>query len=200
VVSSSVRAREGAVPSAQQNRKEFFTPVRRPSRIGGTLIQEARRRDLPALVALDQVCFGALAWPPHGWWQVIQQPGWRARLVREGMVVVAASVLLSGLPVMVVASVGVHPDCRRRGLGRALLEDALSQASQAGASWLSLEVDRDNRVAQRLYRGVGFCAARRFVEDGRERLEMVRRMGRSRGPTSPTDERLKRNQARIGRP
>ncbi len=188
------------MPGTWRTRQKTLTGVRGVGSRNQGPVHEARRSDLAELVALDRACFGRLAWPTHGWWQVIVQPGWRARLLRESGVLVAASVLLSDRPVMVLASLGVHPSCRRRGLGRTLLLDAVAEATSAGAQWLSLEVDRDNREAINLYRRTGFAPLRRFVEDGRQRIEMVRRVrGRAQLPAGVVDERLRGNRARIVR-
>jgi len=48
------------------------------------------------------------------------------RVVRGGGTVVGASVLLPAAPISSLASIAVHPAWRRRGLGVALLDDALA--------------------------------------------------------------------------
>jgi ribosomal-protein-alanine N-acetyltransferase len=138
-------------------------------------------RDLAALIALDRVCFGARAWPRSQWRELLTSPGWRIVLVRQSEHLVAASVLLPGAPRAHLASLAVVPEWRRRGGARLQLADAVSRASAAGAGWLLLEVDADNRDALRLYRTDGFVVTRRFREDGWTRLEMVRRLGARRG-------------------
>ena len=138
-------------------------------------------RDLAALVALDRACFGARAWPHSQWRELLTSPGWRIVLVRQSEHLVAASVLLPGSPHAHLASLAVVPEWRRRGVARLLLADAVSRARAAGARWLLLEVDADNRDALRLYRTDGFVVTRRFREHGRARLEMVRRLGARRG-------------------
>ena len=76
---------------------------------------------------------------------------------------------------------GIAGGCRRRGLGTLLLRDALRRARGAGARFLALEVDVVNRDARRLYRREGFAVVRRFREDGRRRVEMLRRIARGAG-------------------
>ncbi|MEW4447564.1 ribosomal protein S18-alanine N-acetyltransferase [Qipengyuania sp. JC766] len=51
--------------------------------------------------------------------------------------------------------IAVDPAMRGRGLGRALIEDALQQARQRGSAKLFLEM-RDNNPAQSLYRNCQF--------------------------------------------
>ena len=99
-------------------------------------------------------------------------PGWTTLIVREGADPIAAAVLLPFLPVAHLASIGVHPDLRNRGIGTRLLHDVLRRALAAGARFLALEVDLRNRGARALYRREGFGVVRRFREDGRWRVEM----------------------------
>ncbi|MEL6180447.1 MAG: GNAT family N-acetyltransferase [Myxococcota bacterium] len=54
----------------------------------------------------------------------------------------------------------VHPDARRQGLGRAILEAAIERARHIdGLELLALGVGSDNRAATRLYEDVGFQSA-----------------------------------------
>ena len=144
-------------------------------------LRHARAGEIEALIELDRTCFGRRAWSVRAWWEVVTLPEWTTVVLAEGGQVIAASVLLPAAPVSWLASLAVHPASRRRGLGRALLHDAVARARTASARWLSLEVDRVNRIAVDLYRQEGFSVLRRFREEGRWRQEMVRRLGGGRG-------------------
>lgn len=61
-------------------------------------------------------------------------------------------------PVINVHDVVVTADWRRRGIARYLLESVEELAQARGACKLTLEVLEGNRVAQRLYRDMGFIA------------------------------------------
>ena len=50
----------------------------------------------------------------------------------------------------------VIPQMRRRGIGRALLRQAIDEAVRQGCAALDLEVERSQRKAERLYRSEGF--------------------------------------------
>jgi len=52
--------------------------------------------------------------------------------------------------------VGVHPDWRRRGAGRLLMNELLADARRAGARLVLLEVRRSNHAAIALYHRLGF--------------------------------------------
>lgn len=55
-----------------------------------------------------------------------------------------------------ILTIGVSPDARRGGLGRALVEAALGVARRSGAETAFLEVAVDNLAAIALYQGAGF--------------------------------------------
>ena len=126
------------------------------------------------------MCFGRRAWSLRAWCEVVTLPDWTAVVLELDGTIVAVSVLLLAAPMSWLASLGVHPAWRRKGLGRSLLRDAQARARAASAGWLSLEVDRAHRAAITLYRQEGFGVLRRFREDGRWRQEMVRRLGGTR--------------------
>jgi ribosomal-protein-alanine N-acetyltransferase len=55
-----------------------------------------------------------------------------------------------------ILSVAVVPECRRRGVGRLLLEEALRQLYREGARGIHLEVEDANAAAIGLYRRMEF--------------------------------------------
>jgi ribosomal-protein-alanine N-acetyltransferase len=70
-----------------------------------------------------------------------------------------------------VLSVAVTSDCRRRGIGRRLLEEALRHVYREGARDIHLEVEDTNLAAIALYRGVEFRESGRrkgYYAEGRE--------------------------------
>jgi ribosomal protein S18 acetylase RimI-like enzyme len=78
-----------------------------------------------------------------------------------------------------VSTLGVLPEARGRGVGRALLLTALlGRFAAAGVHRVALGVRADNAVAISLYGSLGFVQTRRppgyYVSDGMDALEMVR--------------------------
>lgn len=56
-----------------------------------------------------------------------------------------------------VLAVGVLPEARRRGVGRALIEHVVAWTAAAGGRRVTLEVAAGNATARRLYERAGFC-------------------------------------------
>jgi ribosomal-protein-alanine N-acetyltransferase len=70
-----------------------------------------------------------------------------------------------------ILSVAVVPACRRRGVGKALIENALRHLYREGARNIHLEVEDSNVAAIGLYRGVEFHESGRragYYAEGRE--------------------------------
>ncbi|MBR1390173.1 MAG: ribosomal protein S18-alanine N-acetyltransferase [Lachnospiraceae bacterium] len=62
-----------------------------------------------------------------------------------------------------VTNVAVHPEHRRKGIARTLLEKLLTSAGDRGAAHMILEVRQSNQAAIRLYESMGFepCGVRK---------------------------------------
>lgn len=63
---------------------------------------------------------------------------------------------------------GVEPEYRRHGLGRMLVEAAITRANQSGYSKLILWTQLSMNSAQRLYESTGFVHIENIARNGRE--------------------------------
>lgn len=112
---------------------------------------------MPALVALDKVCFGLMTWSTVAWMTEFE------RLSEDRVILVADEGGAVGYVVLLVPSVvedpvdllriAVGPAERRTGIGGQLMTAALQRCS--GRTVL-LEVAAGNESAGALYRGYGF--------------------------------------------
>ncbi|MFI6828565.1 GNAT family N-acetyltransferase [Kribbella sp. NPDC050241] len=120
-------------------------------------IRPATADDLPALVALDEVCFGSEAWSTVSWTTEFDRLSEdRVILVADEGVAVGYVVLLVPpvrLDVVELLRIAVTPAERRTGIGRQLMAAALARC--AGRTVL-LEVAAGNQSAGGLYEGFGF--------------------------------------------
>lgn len=62
-----------------------------------------------------------------------------------------------------IGGLGVHPDYRRRGTGRLLMQAAIGSAASNNVMQLYLEVISDNTAAYNLYQSLGFTDLRRLL-------------------------------------
>lgn len=96
---------------------------------------------------------------------------------REVIGFVAAAMMYDELHINNIAS---HPDYRRLGVGRSLLNTSIAEGRLRGATFCVLEVRASNGTAQALYENLGFHATRRRKDYYRgpteDALEMVLRL------------------------
>jgi ribosomal-protein-alanine N-acetyltransferase len=115
-------------------------------------------RDLDGILAVDAVTF------TNPWTREMYE--WEARRSDVSRLYVVCSGpdsrLIAYCAVWVIFdelhinNLAVHPDWRRRGVARALLDFVLAEAREAGACQATLEVRRSNVPALKLYEGLGF--------------------------------------------
>ena len=76
-----------------------------------------------------------------------------------------------------VLNLATHPEHRRRGFARRLLEDTLAYARARHVRYVTLEVRRSNIAAIKLYRALGFASIgvrpKYYAEDGEDALVML---------------------------
>jgi ribosomal-protein-alanine N-acetyltransferase len=120
-------------------------------------IRSATANDLPALVALDEVCFGSDAWSTVSWTAEFERLSEdRVILVADEGAVVGYVVLLVppvSLDVVELLRIAVTPAERRTGIAGQLITAALSKCT--GRTVL-LEVAAGNDAAVGLYGAFGF--------------------------------------------
>ncbi len=143
------------------------------------VIRRMREEDLDQAVLLDCMSF-SLPWPPSAYLHELNDPGgrvWVAEQILEApleyrspfQVPVAEIVRPAGARAVIgvlvmwlivdeahIATLSVHPELRRQGIGHKLLCVALADAAQEGAFSALLEVRAGNVAAQNLYQNFGF--------------------------------------------
>lgn len=136
-----------------------------------------RMADVTAVLEIERLSFSA-PWPAFAFEQELTANRLaHYRVARLGDRVVA----FGGIWLMVdeahITTFGVHPDHRRRGVGRRLLLELADVALELGSARMTLEVRVSNEAAQALYRSFGFVEAGRRVayysDDGEDALVMT---------------------------
>ena len=120
---------------------------------GEVMLRPAAREDLPALAALELLCFSD-PWSEEGLAsQLCAESGETAVAVLGGRVVGYLAMTLIP-PEAEICRVAVDPACRRMGIGRRLLSDFFERHPETESVFL--EVRESNLPAQNCYARAGF--------------------------------------------
>jgi ribosomal-protein-alanine N-acetyltransferase len=121
------------------------------------LIRKMTVEDVPTAAWLDHVSF-SLSWPEHAfYYEVKDNPASRCFVAEtEDKDIVGMIVSWVILDELHIATLAVHPDYRRQGIGELILTKALQDGREAGTRHALLEVRAGNEAAQNLYRKFGF--------------------------------------------
>lgn len=114
--------------------------------------------DVPALLALEQSCFGGEAFNDTQLRQMLSARYGLAIGIWQDSLLLGAALLEVLVPESELHSLAVLPGKRRQGLGAALLKSALNAARKRGAAEMFLEVRRSNQAAIVLYQQAGFTS------------------------------------------
>jgi ribosomal-protein-alanine N-acetyltransferase len=132
--------------------------------------------DLEQVQAIDRLSFN-LPWPPSAYrHELTENPVahlWVAEACgsNEDCKIVGMIVMWVILDEAHIATLAVHPDYRRRGIGTRLLRVGLDEGLRLGVSHAMLEVRSGNSGAQGLYRKFGFEVVHRrprYYKDNHE--------------------------------
>jgi [ribosomal protein S18]-alanine N-acetyltransferase len=108
------------------------------------------------LAAMHQACFPDDPWDAQALGRILALSGVFGYLAGEAEVPTGFVLARDLGEEAEVLTLGVLPDGRRRGLGRALLDAVLAEARRRGLASVVLEVAADNEAARRLYAASGF--------------------------------------------
>jgi ribosomal-protein-alanine N-acetyltransferase len=137
------------------------------------ILRDLRLSDLEALYRLDRICF-----EPDIAYSRSEIRGFLLLETAEGVAAEEEERLLGFaigclLPRQTgqLLTLDVHPEARRRGVGRALADEVLKRLVRAGARRLRLEVDVRNDGAIAFYKSLGFRIVRRVANYYGERRD-----------------------------
>lgn len=135
--------------------------------------------DLCDCLSLDHQSLGGL-WSKEQWQRELSEPQRPVLGLRDaegGLLALASAWLV--VDELHITAVAVHPDHRRQGLARRVLEALLRLASQAGAERATLEVSSANAAARALYASLGFkevAVRRAYYRNGEDALIELKKL------------------------
>lgn len=140
-------------------------------------LRQVERADLLDVFRIEKRCFSQ-PWPYAAFEQFLDESGFMLA-ERDSVVVgyVVADVIPNyGRDIGHIKDLAVHPEYRGQGIGRSLLERALTTLFVDSTALVKLEVRESNGPALDLYRDEGFEPMRRvprYYDDGEAALVMV---------------------------
>ncbi len=154
-------------------------------------IEIMKERDLGAVAAIE----GPTRMDEHQLRDELARPWARLWVAREeGDAVVAFVVAWHVADELHVLNVATREDRRRRGIGRALMQEVVGYARGRRLKHVLLEVRRSNAPAIALYRGLGFFAMgvrRRYYPDDEDAVEMVLMLDPESGDVVPHEDEVR---------
>jgi ribosomal-protein-alanine N-acetyltransferase len=135
--------------------------------------------DIPVLAALHAACFMApwdRPWTERSFAEVLRMPGsgaYIAALETEPVGFALARIAADEAELLLI---GVHPEHRRGGYGRVLLNHVVAALREAGAARLYLEVAEGNQAGTAFYRAAGFAPVGRRAKyyEGEDALVLMK--------------------------
>ena len=127
-------------------------------------------RDLDAVLDIERLAF-ATPWTLENFRFELRDNPFARNLVLRGDRLLGYACLWVVDRELKINNVAVHPDHRRRGLGRLLVRGSLDLGEREGCDHATLEVRPSNVAARRLYEGFGFRATghrRGYYQDTHE--------------------------------
>jgi ribosomal-protein-alanine N-acetyltransferase len=120
------------------------------------LIRRMTLEDVPAVHAIDTLSF-SLPWPERSFrFELTENPVSRSWVAEVDGQVAAMLVLWLIIDEAHIATIAVHPNFRRQGIGEEIMLYALRAAQDEGAHRAFLEVRAGNTAAQAMYKKYGF--------------------------------------------
>jgi ribosomal protein S18 acetylase RimI-like enzyme len=154
---------------------------------GGVSIEQANWRDLNTLRQVERVCFPTDAWPIWDLLGVLTLPNVVRLKAMAGdqMVGFIAGDIRPRESLAWIATIGVVPEYRRRGIGAALLQAC---EAQLGVRRVRLSVRASNRPAIELYERFDYQQVGRwghYYQDGEDALVMEKTLDPGGKPGAP---------------
>ncbi len=136
------------------------------------VINLLKQSDIDEILPLEELCFPSDSWSRSSFENEVDNPlsvFFVARDDESGAMIGYGGVWLM-YDVADITNIAVHPDYRREGIGRELLQLLIRIAREKMMTSITLEVRESNLPAQKLYESVGFvhCGTRKRYYQGIE--------------------------------
>lgn len=134
------------------------------------MVRWVNREDLEAVARLEELCF-SIPWSSNAIEEAFANELYRFVAVEENGSVVGYANFRIVADEGEIERVAVHPDFRRRGYGRKLMEAMVEYSRKKGVRDMTLDVRVNNEKAINLYESCGFSEEGRRKDYYREPTE-----------------------------
>jgi [ribosomal protein S18]-alanine N-acetyltransferase len=121
----------------------------------GLVLRVMRPADLPDVLHIERRSF-SIPWQEATFRGLLRRHSAALFVAEDAGLLVGYAVLWFAADGAELGDLAVHPEARRRGLGRWILEGTLREARLRGAAHVFLEVREGNADARRMYEKSGF--------------------------------------------
>ena len=121
----------------------------------GIIIRLAEEKDIKAIADIEAECFTTPE-TENSVRSVIENSVYEAFVAEEDNEIVGHTITMSAVGDMDILSVAVRPSCRRKGIGRKLMDNLIRKACENNINDVFLEVRKSNVAAIYLYEKTGF--------------------------------------------
>jgi len=142
------------------NRGEL--PMKRAAMRGQPIAAQIRwmiKRDMPEVLAIEQASFDT-PWTEEDFLNALRQRNCIGMVAETNDSLVGFVIYELHKQQLLLLNLAVHPQYRRRGVGRQLVERLISKLSQHRRDKITLEVRERNLPAQLFFKALGFQAVR----------------------------------------
>ncbi|HET7356822.1 MAG TPA: ribosomal protein S18-alanine N-acetyltransferase [Nocardioidaceae bacterium] len=139
-------------------------------------IRAATQEDAAGVAALEALCFGDDAWTPPMVVSELTGPDRDTLVALEDTALVGYAMTLASGDVVDLLRIAVHPEQRRRGVARTLLDTVIERGARTRAERVLLEVRVGNVAARSFYAASGFAEISRrrgYYRDGSDALVLA---------------------------
>ena len=139
-------------------------------------VREASKADIPKLIELEKLCFSD-PWTANLFEDEMDNPLVTYHLYFHGDKLIGYIGFLVVVDECQINNVAVHPDYRRKGMGKEMVGNVIRQTEEEGIKFWLLEVRANNEAAIMLYEGFGFVNVglrRNYYGEGEDAILMTR--------------------------
>lgn len=121
----------------------------------GIRFERMRKRHLSEVLRIERVSFGA-PWSEVSFMSELYNPASVAYVALAGSSVAGYIIVRQIVDEGHILNLAVRPDLRRKGIARALVENAMADLRESLCKYIYLEVRASNEEAKKLYEALGF--------------------------------------------